>query len=159
MDGEKIKYRRACVNDIDKLCNCRIEFLNSFFDHEMDEETELLSKEIKEYLLQAIPANTFIAWIAEHDGKLVGTSGMAIWQVLPKYNAPTGNIGYVLNMYTLPEMRKKGIGTRLLNELISEAKSMGLDYLNLHASEEGMKIYRKAGFTEPEQAELGLRLK
>ncbi|HZD60431.1 MAG TPA: GNAT family N-acetyltransferase, partial [Anaerolineae bacterium] len=139
--------------------SCRIEFLNSFFDHERDEETELLSKEIKEYLLQAIPSNTFIAWIAELEGKLAGTSGMAIWQVLPKYSAPSGKIGYILNMYTLPEMRGKGIGTRLLNELIGEAKSMGLDYLNLHASKEGMKMYRKAGFIEYQQVELGLKLK
>lgn len=48
------------------------------FDHERDEETELLSKETKEYLLRAIPANMFLAWIAEHDGKLVGISGMTI---------------------------------------------------------------------------------
>lgn len=36
---------------------------------------------------------------------------------------------------------------------------MGLDYLNLHASREGIKIYRKAGFVEPKQIELELRLK
>jgi hypothetical protein len=36
---------------------------------------------------------------------------------------------------------------------------MGLDYLNLHASKEGMKMYRKAGFIEYQQVELGLKLK
>jgi hypothetical protein len=46
----------------------------------------------------------------------------------------------------------------LLNELIKEAKSLGLKYLHLHASKDGIKIYRKAGFAEPEQPELELRL-
>ncbi len=78
VNDEKITYRRAGINDIDMLCSCRIEFLNSFFDHERDEETEELARVIKEYLLQAIPSNTFIAWIAEYDGKLIGMSGMVI---------------------------------------------------------------------------------
>lgn len=159
MNDEKITYRRAGINDIDMLCSCRIEFLNSFFDHERDEETEELARVIKEYLLQAIPSNTFIAWIAEYDGKLIGMSGMVIWQMLPKYSVPTGRTGYILNMYTLPGTRKTGIGTRLLSKLIGEAKPLGLDYLHLHASEEGMKVYRQAGFVEPQQVELGLKLK
>jgi len=70
----------------------------------------------------------------------------------------SGKLGYILNLYTIPEARKKGICTRLLNELIKEAKSLGLTYLHLHASEDGMNIYRKTGFAKPDQIELKLRL-
>lgn len=42
--------------------------------------------------------------------------------------------------------------------LIKEAKSLGLRYLRLHASEDGMNIYRKAGFVESDQIELKLKL-
>jgi ribosomal protein S18 acetylase RimI-like enzyme len=70
----------------------------------------------------------------------------------------SGRLGYILNLYTVPEARRKGICTRLLNELIKEAKSLGLKYLHLHASEEGRNIYRKAGFVEPDQTELILRI-
>jgi len=70
----------------------------------------------------------------------------------------SGRLGYILNLYTVPEARRKGICTRLLNELIKEAKSLGLKYLHLHSSEEGRNIYRKAGFVEPDQTELILRL-
>ena len=45
-----------------------------------------------------------------------------------------------------------------LKELIKEARSSGLRYLHLHASESGIDIYRKAGFAEPEQVELELRI-
>jgi len=34
----------------------------------------------------------------------------------------------------------------------------GLKYLHLHASKDGINIYRKAGFVEPAQKELELRL-
>jgi ribosomal protein S18 acetylase RimI-like enzyme len=61
-------------------------------------------------------------------------------------------------MYTVPEARGKGICTRLLDELMKEARKLGLKYLQLHASEDGIGIYKKAGFTYPKQAEMTMRL-
>ena len=55
-------------------------------------------------------------------------------------------------------MRKKGIATYLLNRLISEAKSMGIERLHLRAREAGDALYRKIGFSEPQNPELVLRL-
>ena len=46
----------------------------------------------------------------------------------------------------------------VLTELIKEAKSLGLTYLHLHASEDGINIYGRAGFVRPAQIELELRL-
>ena len=51
-----------------------------------------------------------------------------------------------------------GICTRLLNELIKEAKSLGLKYLHLRATRDGIRIYKRAGFKEPEDQELQLEL-
>jgi ribosomal protein S18 acetylase RimI-like enzyme len=85
---------------------------------------------------------------------------MVVWQMPARYGGlESGKLGYILNLYTIPEARRKGICTRLLNELIGEAKLLGLRYLHLHASEEGISIYRKAGFAEPSQPELRLVLK
>ena len=82
-----------------------------------------------------------------------------MWQMPGRYGGlETGRCGYILNMYTIPEARGRGVCTRLLEELIKEAKSLGLRYLHLHASEDGVNIYRKAGFAEPKRAELALRL-
>jgi N-acetylglutamate synthase-like GNAT family acetyltransferase len=51
-----------------------------------------------------------------------------------------------------------GVCTCLLNELIKEAKSLGLKYLHLRATQEGISIYKRAGFKEPEDQELELEL-
>lgn len=47
---------------------------------------------------------------------------------------------------------------RFLNELLKEVKSLGLRYLHLNATEDGISIYRKAGFVEPLDMTLELRL-
>ena len=159
IENDKINYRRANINDIEILIDYRVRFLNELYSHPEDDETETLRKALKEYFSEAIPSNDFIAWLAEYNGKIIGTSGMVVWQMPARYGGlESGKLGYILNLYIIPEARRKGICTRLLNELIEEAKSLGLTYLHLHASEDGINIYRKAGFAEPNQIELKLRL-
>jgi len=160
IEGDRVCCRRANINDVESLVDFRVRFLNELYGHLENDETEILRRSLGKYFREAIPSRSFVAWLAECDGKIVGTSGMVVWQMPARYGGlESGKLGYVLNMYTVPEARGKGICTRLLNRLIREAKSLGLKYLHLHASEEGMSIYRKAGFSESNQKELGLILK
>ena len=159
IENHKINYRRANINDIEILVDYRIQFLNELYNHPENGETEILRNTLRQYFSEAIPSKNFIAWLAEYDGKIIGTSGMVVWRIPARYGGlEYGRLGYILNLYTIPEARRKGICTRLLNELIKEAKSLGLKYLHLHASQEGISIYRKAGFVEPDQPELTLRI-
>lgn len=156
---EQIHYRRAQTSDIDTLINFRIRFLNELYNHPENEESEIIKKGLREYFSKAIPAKNFVAWLAEYNGKTIGTSGMVIWHVPSRYGGlESGRLGYILNMYTVPEARKKGICTQLLNKLITKARSLGLKYLHLHASAAGMNIYKKAGFAKPQLVEIELKL-
>ena len=99
-----------------------------------------------------------MAWLAEQDGKIVGTSGLVVWQLPARHGGlDTGKAGYILNMYTVPEARGQGICTRLLTELIEDAKTLGLKYLHLHASNDGMPIYRKFELQETGNAGTGIK--
>src|SRR3972149_3755590 len=154
---EGIIYRRAAIDDISVLVDYRVRFLNELFNHPENDETAVVRKSLLEYFTKAIPSKDFIGWVAEHDGKIIATAGMVVWQKPAIYGGvQSGKLGYLLNFYTVPEARRKGIGTRLLSELIKEAKSLGLKYLHLHASKDGIGIYRNAGFTEYWQPELEL---
>jgi len=57
------------------------------------------------------------------------------------------------------EARRREVGTQLLNELINEARSLGLKYLHLHATKDRINMYRKAGPMELEYPELELRVR
>lgn len=153
-----IRYRRATINDVETLVSFRIRFLNELGNHPENEETKILRNSLKQYFSESIPSNCFVGWLAECEGKVVGTSGMVVWQMPGRYGGlEEGRLGYILNMYTVPEARGKGICTRLLDELMKEARKLGLKYLHLHASEEGAGIYKKAGFY-PKQTEMTMRL-
>lgn len=56
---------------------------------------------------------------------------------------PSGQIG---RMAVLPDYRGTGLGRRLLDEAIEEAKRQGLQRVHLHAQIHAADFYRKAGF-------------
>lgn len=156
---ESIVYRRATVKDVQDLVDYRVRFLNEHLNHPENDDTKAVRKCLQEYFSTAIPSRDFIAWVAEYDRRIVATSGMVVWRKPALYEgAESGRLGYLLNFYTVPEARRKGIATRLLNELIKDAKSLELKYLHLHASKDGINVYKKAGFTEHQEPELELRL-
>ena len=159
IDITKIKYRRTNIEDLNILVDYRIRFLNESGIRSEDEETKELKKALRKYYRIAIPPNEFICWLVEYRDKILGVSGMVVYQVPGRYGFVSGKLGFICNMYTVPKARRRGISTRLLSELVKEAKSLGLEYLHLRAHKDAINIYRRAGFTEPFTLELQLKLK
>lgn len=152
-----VLYRKATLDDIDVLTGFRIRFLNDYKGHVADEETEILRKNIRKYFLEAIPKEEFVAFIAEINGEVIASSGMEIREVTPRYGPLlNGRMGYIMNMYTVPGLRRRGIASRLLELLEKEASKRGVGLLHLHASMDGSGIYRKAGFIDAELPEMVL---
>ncbi|MDE6849446.1 MAG: GNAT family N-acetyltransferase [Ruminococcus sp.] len=59
-----------------------------------------------------------------------------------------GRTGIVMNVYTKPECRRKGIAGRIMNVLISDAKEMKLDFVELKSTDCGYNLYKSVGFKE-----------
>ena len=74
--------------------------------------------------------------VAEEDGKIIGLGGIFFF-------GDTCSIGY---MAVLPEVRCKGLGTDIFNNLVKIGKSKGCKTFMLYASELGEPIYHKFGF-------------
>lgn len=64
----------------------------------------------------------------------------------------------IMNIYTIPSMRHKGVSSKVLEYLISKAKNMGVSKLSLHTSKAGEALYRKYGFHDPYYPVLELEL-
>ena len=91
----------------------------------------------------------FFALQAELDGKVVSYGGMILKKIPGDFNSPTYQECDILNMYTLPGYRRKGISSKILEQLLLEAKSMGISKVALHCSKDGEPLYRKYGFSDP----------
>lgn len=148
-DRAKITYRELNNDDISILVDYRILFLREL-QGEHSSDTELvLRKNLSAYFEKAINDKSFIALIAEIDSKPVGFGGMVIQQIPGNFKLINGLEGYILSMYTLPEYRRNGIAGEILDKLLKKGKELGLEKLYLHASSDGINLYKQNGFIEP----------
>ena len=151
--------RKANLNDIDKMIDLRVEFLREIQESPLDKEMGIFWKSLKEFFLDKMKSNKFIAWLAEFDKNVIATSGLSFLQKPPHFINITGKYAYIMNMYTKPEWRRKGIGSALLEKLFEEIKSRGIQSVVLHATHGGRPLYEKYGFHENDgDKEMILRL-
>ena len=99
-----------------------------------------------QYFTEAISNRTYIGWVAESEGQLVGTGGVNVFRRLPYPANPVGEEWYLLNMYTLPAYRGFGIGSAITRAAIDYAKASGVHRVWLDATDEGKPVYEKVGF-------------
>lgn len=140
--------RKANLNDVDKLIEFRVEFLKEVQESPSDREIEIFRKTLKDFFLDKMKSNEFIAWLAESDNEIIATSGLSFLQKPPHFINMTGKFAYIMNMYTKPEWRRKGIGGALLEKLFEEIKKKGIQSVVLHATPGGRPLYEKYGFRE-----------
>ena len=95
--------------------------------------------------------NQLQCFLAYDGDLLVGVGGLNIQQRPGSFRVPDGKSGYIMNMYTKPAYRKRGIATKLLDKLIQKGREMGLVYFDLNATKEGEPVYLKYGFTRHDE--------
>jgi GNAT superfamily N-acetyltransferase len=66
------------------------------------------------------------------------------WPANPR--DPCTQRAVILNVYTEPEFRKRGIARFIMMTILTWLKEQGLRSVNLHASAEGRRLYEKLGF-------------
>ena len=64
------------------------------------------------------------------------------------YHNPSGCKAYIMNMYTKPEYRRKGIANNTLKLLVEDARSRGINEISLEATQMGRPLYEKFGFVK-----------
>ena len=159
IDRNKIILKKVTIADIETIIEYRIIFLQEAQGISSKELELSLKKSLRQYFTRSLENDSFISWIAEYENKSIGFSGMVIREQPGNFEISNGKTGYVLNMFTLKEVRNNGIGTLLFQKLIYEAKQRNLDRIDLHATQDGEPIYRRFGFIEPHDKVLEQKLK
>ncbi|MBR1599544.1 MAG: GNAT family N-acetyltransferase [Lachnospiraceae bacterium] len=83
------------------------------------------------------------------DGReIVGCCFLLVTEKPANPNFINGLTGTILNVYVKPEYRRQGIAKRMMDNLLNDAKAMGLDYVELKATEQGRLLYKSLGFED-----------
>jgi GNAT superfamily N-acetyltransferase len=135
-----ISYRRADTKDINDLVRMRLQFVKEAQHVDNNDKDAEMTEGLRKFFSATMPGDEFIAWIAEEDGRMVGTSGLCFFELAPSYKNMSGRVAYIQNMYTLPEYRGRGIAKILFDKLLTEAKELAAKLAQL-----SVKILTKSG--------------
>ena len=144
-NGKEVILRTPRWEDLDDL----VEHINSLVDEgaeimrnvkvTRDQEAEWLEKRLTD-----IKEEKLLFLVAEVDGRIVGTSAVVKRR---GYSSHVGDLGIAIGK----DFRNIGIGTAMLETIISEARKAGIKTLFLRVfatNKVARRIYEKMGFKE-----------
>src|SRR5208337_1316960 len=111
------------------------------------EELDRMVEVASPWLERAVADGSYRHWLAlDASGRVAGGGGVLLcpWPANPK--DPCTERAVILNVYTEPEFRKRGIARQIVLTILAWVKEQGFRAVNLHASAEGRHLYEKLGF-------------
>ena len=109
------------------------------------------------YLKTAMADGSFRAWLAAEANRVVagGAVVSSPWPAHP-YDLECRR-ATILNVYTDPEYRRRGIARKLMQAIIAWCQRQGFARITLHASDDGRHLYESLGFEPSNEMRLNLR--
>jgi GNAT superfamily N-acetyltransferase len=143
MPDSAVSFRRASIADIEALVRLRLDFLSEV---NRKPSPPGLEARLYEFFGRHLPSGDFISWFAESEGEVVATSALVMIHRPPSHSNITGLYAHIINIYTVPAWRRRGIARSLFAKILDEARAAGCGKATLHATAEGRPLYESFGF-------------
>ncbi len=141
-----LRYKKASLDDLELLTKTRIQVLRAA--NRLDDSADMseVEAESRAYYKKALADGTHTAYLVFDGETFVGAGGISYYAVMPTFHNPSGKKAYVMNMYTAPAYRRKGVAAKTLDLLVRDAKERGIRSISLEATEAGRPLYEAYGF-------------
>lgn len=137
-----VRIRRATVSDVDRLVplfNAYLEFYRRPFD----------SARTREFLTQRLDRSESVVFLAEDEN----ARALGFTQLYPTFASLSLKSWWVLyDLYVLPEARRKGVASLLLDRAKELARETGADGLSLETAKDNpaQRLYEAHGWKRDE---------
>lgn len=122
------------------------------------EDVPALARRLQPQLYRMLSAGEYIGWLAEAaGGKVVAGAGVQLRTLLPRPETAIAREALVVNVYVLPDYRRRGLARRLMLAVLDWCREQGIERVALHASTMGRPLYESLGFTASNEMVIYLR--
>jgi GNAT superfamily N-acetyltransferase len=157
VSNDEIIVRQAIISDIPDLVRLRRVMFESMG---FDDPAQLAAADAAAaaYFAKAIPIEEFTGWLAvTSTDEAVGSGGVVIDRHPPGPNNLSGQMGYIMNLVTMPSHRRRGIARRMMQTMLDWLAERDVHRVTLHATEEGRPLYQELGFVDSNEMQLKAR--
>ena len=153
---QTIAIREGTVADISEIARQRRRMCEDM-NYTDAEALSTMVRVTADYLNKAIPEGSFRSWLACDNGRVVAGGAVVIvpWPA-HAYDLECRR-ATILNVYTEPEYRRRGIARQIMETMIAWCREEGFARVSLHASEYGRPLYESLGFVDSNEMRLNLR--
>jgi GNAT superfamily N-acetyltransferase len=145
--------RRAVADDVPVIARHRAAMFRDMGELP-DALHDPLVTATRQLLTRMVADGEYVGWLAAPDGRpadIVAGAGAQLRTLLPRPSVRSGGLrtgseAIVLNVYTEPGWRRRGVARALMEQVIAWAREQGVGRLVLHASPEGRALYEQLGF-------------
>lgn len=150
--------RRAQPDDAAELVRLREVLLRSFGSDGWNDDWRETSRQTLVRRL-AGPEPTMAAFVVDRPGG--GLAACVVGTIEERLGSPidpAGRSGYVFNVATDPDQRRRGYSRLCMTALVDWFRSRGIRRIDLRASPEGEPLYLSLGFVRTEDPAMRLHL-
>ena len=140
-----MEFRTATPDDLAAVLGMRIAYLKEVHVKLEDKEMGALLKHLPDYYSRHM-GKDFFAYLAMDGDQPVSAVYLLIIERPANLHFITGKSGILLNVYTLPQYRKRGLASVLLQMALTDAKALNVSHIELQATDMGIPVYEKLGF-------------
>jgi GNAT superfamily N-acetyltransferase len=114
-------------------------------------------------MVAALQKNNWRCWVAERDETLLAALWLQVIEKIPNPTAEPEALGYITNFFVADSERGKGLGSRMLEDVLAwcrehqSAKGQLINSVVLWPTERSRTLYLRHGFEVPDDL-LELRL-
>jgi GNAT superfamily N-acetyltransferase len=144
------RFRPIILEDIPVLTHQRKQM---FLDmgRPDDAKMRVMLEAFVPWVKSAMIQGTYTGFLALHAAKVAAGLGLMFQEMPPSLRDLGSSWGYILNVYTEPEHRRKGLAGELVKFALQECKGRGIHTVRLYASEMGHHLYASLGFKPREE--------
>lgn len=140
-------FEKADINDVSVLTELRIEYLLEDYGKLSKDKLTLITNNLHVYFQEHLNKDLLV-FVCRDTNSIVSCCFLCVSEKPSNPAFINGKTGTILNVYTKPEYRKRGIAGKLLKMLLAEAEKIGLDFVELKATNSGYNLYKSIGFED-----------
>lgn len=144
-----MRVEKAGRGDIDELVELRLAYLTEDSGPLGADVVAAIRRDLPGYYLRHLDED-LTAYVIREEGRIAACAFLIMVEKPMSPAFLTGKTGIVLNVYTRPELRRKGLARQLMETLLDDAQAMGLSVVELKATEDGYPLYLSVGFVDDE---------
>jgi GNAT superfamily N-acetyltransferase len=87
-------------------------------------------------------------WIARDGGRPVGMVNMLVVERMPRSGRPDSRWGYLGNLFVVADHRRAGVGSLLVEAVLTDAAARGLERILVHPNERSQPFWQRSAFEQ-----------